>query len=122
MQFVDKLPPDTSFLDRHVLTVFLIAMYLAGLLLMVCFLYAWEIWPLRMIMPSSFIGWALGAVCLTLVPLLLGNIFYTTIVYSFVLSIRGLFWIQKNTQNGMVGLMGFSIYLIQFLCRMIVDS
>ena len=47
VKIVDELPPDTSFLDRHAFNIFLIVMYLTGLLLTVCLLYACGIWPLR---------------------------------------------------------------------------
>lgn len=121
MKIVDEFPPDISFYGKHEFAIRTIAMYLTGLFWTGLLLHALGVLSLQAILPGSFIGWIAVVIGVIIVPMLLSLIVYTIAVGIFFMPIKILLWIQKNTQNGIVGIMGFTIYLIQYVCRRVIS-
>ena len=68
------------------------------------------------------VSWLWVVPSIIFIPLMVGSIPYQGIVFIFEISIKGLLWVERNTATGVVGIIGFFMYLLQFIGRKLLAS
>lgn len=119
IKFVEELPTDLTFLQRHFMSIVLAGCWLIGALM------AWGIitrTPLAAYIeaPQGSISWVLVIAGGLVVPLFLGVSAYDGIAYLLRSAIRALLWLEENTLSGAVGILGFGLFTTQFLLRRVL--
>ncbi|WP_125925567.1 hypothetical protein [Halomonas aestuarii] len=116
VEFVEDYPPGATFVERHAGNLFFLGIYLFGWPVLIIGVGAFDV-SLSSLVTHTVAGWLLSILGVVFAPLLAGGIIYTALVSIVDQCIRGLSWVEAHTHSGVVGLLGFVLYLIQFATR-----
>lgn len=119
--FVD----DTSHLgwrERHAFDIFALLLYLIGAGLLAFWNYHYELNAVSAFYESEILYKALFGLAALLIPFLVGFAAYQLLVWALEFSVYALVWIQQKTHNGVVGIIGFVLFAIQFWGRRVLLS
>jgi hypothetical protein len=114
--FVETMQ-DEGFFDQYWFEVTLIGFFLLGLLICYITLSGFGIDVFEWFSNISGLSWLWVVPSMLFVSVLVGFLPYQVVVLAFELSIKSLSWIEKHTSTGVVGIMGFILYLFQFVGR-----
>ncbi|MEZ5573811.1 MAG: hypothetical protein R3E64_17625 [Halioglobus sp.] len=119
--FVEKIAYKGIF-DRYWFEISLFSFYLLGLLIS-CFSMTYiGVDVLDWLRNTSGLSWLWIIPCVIFVPFIVGFLPYQGVVFAFQISVKGLYLVEKHTSTGVVGIMGFSLYLLQFIGRRLLAS
>lgn len=116
IEFVDELPQDLKFSHRHAIELYLIGIYVLGIAVILGTIHEFDC-SLSILVPGSVIGWILFVLGILMGPLLVGMLLYTAMIWLLQRVITGLMWVEVNTRTGAVGILGFILFLTQFIGR-----
>lgn len=116
IEIVDELPKEMRFVDRYGIELFLLGFFVFGAIVIFTVFRALEI-PLMSIVPRSVGGWLILTLGIVTGPILVGMFTYTVIVWLLQGVVAALSWVEENTRNGVVGILGFILFLVQFIGR-----
>jgi len=112
----DEYIPPTTFFDKHTFKLLLAVNYTIGLAV-----FAWGasiigISPNELI-PGTTPMWAAGIFGAMFAVPLAGFVMYTAVVQLLHMVVVMLTWIESSTKSGVVGILGFVLFSIQFFMR-----
>ncbi|NQU20869.1 MAG: hypothetical protein HQ567_06265 [Candidatus Nealsonbacteria bacterium] len=116
IEIVDELPKEMKFIDRYSIEFFLLGFFVFGVIAILTACRAFGI-PLISIVPRSVGGWLILIFGIVTGPILVGLSAYTVIVWLLQRIVAALSWVEENTLNGAVGILGFILFLVQFIGR-----
>ncbi len=116
IEIVDELPKEKSFVERYGIELFLLGSFVFGAIAILTACGALQI-PLMSIVPRSVGGWIILILGIVTGPVLVGLSAYTVIVWLLQGIVAALSWLEENTRNGAVGILGFILFLVQFIGR-----
>lgn len=116
IEIVDELPKEMRFIDRYGIELFLLGFFVFGAIAILTACRALEI-PLISIVPRTVGGWLILILGIVTGPILVGLSAYTVIVWLLQGVVAVLSWVEENTRNGAVGILGFFLFFIQFIGR-----
>ena len=111
-----------SFLDKYGFALLTFGFYVVGFLILLLTFSHFNIDVIEWVNGVSRVHWLWFILCFLFVPIIVGLLPYTCVVFAFELSIRGLTLVERHTATGAVGIAGFALYLIQFLGRRLLTS
>jgi putative effector of murein hydrolase LrgA (UPF0299 family) len=115
-----KIVDDTSgigFWERHAITFTFITFYVIGLCIIFAIFNNYNIDANELLKNAKLIYWIFSMIGLLIVPLVVGFMPYQAVVWFFELSIKALTWVQLKSYTGIVGILGFFLFTIQYWGR-----
>ena len=119
--FVEEIEYKGNFV-RYWFEIFLFSFYLLGLLISYIAMVYIGVDALDWLRNTSGLNWLWVIPCVILVPFIVGFLPYQGVVFAFQITIKGLSLVEKHTSTGVVGIMGFSLYLLQFIGKRLLAS
>ncbi|MGY4514628.1 hypothetical protein ACVWWW_000196 [Lysobacter sp. HA18] len=116
IEYVDDFPPSTPFSQRYALEFSFLGIYVVGLTLSGLSLQALAS-KYPMTPPHSVAAWSATLLAATCGPFIVGVVAYSAAVWAIGRILKALAWVEAHTQSGAVGILGLSLYLIQFAAR-----
>jgi hypothetical protein len=106
-----------SFWDRNMISFTLLGFYVFGILIILTLFHISSFEPFTFLRSADPIYWVVSIFGLLIIPLFVGFLPYQIVVWLLDLSIMGLTWVQLRTHTGIVGILGFLLFLLQFIGR-----
>ena len=122
IEFIEDDNEYVGFFDRYWFEFVLISFYIVGLLISWFVFLKFNFHVFEWLSNTSGFTWVWVVPCMLFVPILVGFLPYQGVVLVFELSIKSLSWIEKHTKTGVVGILGFFLYLLQFVGRILLSS
>ena len=116
IQYVDELPHDLSFASRHWFSISLVMFYLLGLLVCSVVLHFLGL-SVSEELPRTPLALTIHILLSIVFLPICGLIVYSLVVLAFQLAIVILSAVEENTHSGVVGIIGFILFLSQFVAR-----
>ncbi|KID36748.1 hypothetical protein QT15_09660 [Pseudoalteromonas flavipulchra NCIMB 2033 = ATCC BAA-314] len=111
-----------TFIERNAVHLFFLGFYLIGIALIFLVFYKFDFNFMNWLLNAAPIYWFLSLVAALILPLFVGFLPYQFLVWSLENSIKALVWVQVKTHTGIVGILGFTLFSIQFIGRRIINS
>ncbi|MGR2952340.1 hypothetical protein ABMY23_22440 [Vibrio vulnificus] len=106
----------TTFLGKYGIKLFAVALYIVGV-----GVSAWglSLFGLQMsgLLPDSALTWILSSLYVLFICPVIGFAVYNSIVVLFSIVVKALSWVERSTQSGIVGIIGFALFSIQFFMQ-----
>ncbi len=121
IEFVENYTPPESFIGKHLGQIMIFAMFITGLFFCsTIFFYLMKVIGIPVVysrlVPQTAPGWAMAFFMMLFMPVI-GLIIYTMFLKLLSGVITVLSWIERSTKSGVVGLLGFTLYAIQFFAK-----
>jgi len=108
-----------GFWERNSVNFMFLGFYIFGFILILTLFHLYNFDPVEFFMGSEPIYWVLSIIGLLTIPLFVGFLPYQLVVWLVDLSVKGLTWVQLKTHTGVVGILGFLLFALQFIGRRI---
>lgn len=111
-----------TFIEKNAVYLFFLGFYLIGSTLIFIIFYKFDVNFINWLLNAAPIYWFLSLVAALISPLFIGFLPYQFLVWFLKNSIRALIWVQMKTHTGIVGILGFTLFSIQFIGRRVINS
>ena len=115
IEFVENYTPPSTFIGRHIFRIFIAVNFLIALAILLWVGLYFDV-KIRYLPPENAADWAAVFFMLLFTPMI-GGIFYTIVLKILSLAVKALTWIENSTRSGVVGIIGFLFYAIQFFAK-----
>lgn len=116
IEFVEGVPEDTPFLRRHAVDFWLLSLYIIGIV--VCLFIAQAVGLfVYFLTPKGILSWIMWIIGGLFIPFICGLTIYTLAAWLLQQAINILSWIEQRTHTGIVGVLGFTFFTLQFVAR-----
>nr|WP_289073533.1 hypothetical protein [uncultured Halomonas sp.] len=120
IEFVDDFASDASVFERRWFEIYLGVIYMLGVA-SVFLLRNTFVWAYLPSAPAGWLGSLLTIVGYVITPIFLGFAVYLVALGALKSSVGVLGLIERHTHSGIIGILGFAMFTLQFIARRALD-
>jgi hypothetical protein len=113
---------ELRFIGRHAFSLILLCFYLVGLLIITTFFQAFSDDFIRLLTEATLLHIVIFIISAIIIPVIVGFLPYQIIAWLLGYVVNILIWVQLKTHTGIVGLVGFLLFTVQFIGSRVIST